>query len=110
MNKQIKLTYKGKDYILEYNRNSIKQIELEGFVANKFSDQPGTMLPLAFKGAFYKNHRFIKQEIIDDIFSHLKNKQGLITILSEMIGECYTSLMSDEDVEGDEGNAEWEIV
>lgn len=109
-NKKIKINYKDKEYILEYNRKTVSDLENMGFVASEFASKPATMLPLAFRGAFLKNHKFIKQDLIDEIFAHIKNKQELISSLSEMIVECYQSLMSDE-VEGDgEGNASWEII
>ncbi len=110
-NKKIKITYNDKEYILEYNRKTIGDIEQMGFVASQFVDKPATMLPIAFKGAFLKNHKFVKQEIIDEIFSHMTDKQALIGELSNMILECYQSLTEDEVDEKDkEKNAHWEIV
>lgn len=109
-NKQIKLNYKDKEYILEYNRKTVSDLEGLGFVASQFADKPATMLPLAFRGAFLKNHKFVRQEIIDEIFEHISDKQGLISQLSGMIMECYQSLMSNNDEDGDKGNVAWEIV
>ena len=37
MNKKIEFTYKGKDYVLEYNRNAIRLYEEEGFVGEKYT-------------------------------------------------------------------------
>lgn len=110
VSKQIKLTYEGKDYVLEYNRASVREMENRGFVASEMASKPATMLPIAFEGAFIKNHRFVKYGTIDKIFSHIKNKQDLISQLSTMIVDCYNSLMNDEVEADDEGNALWEIV
>lgn len=109
-NKKIKINYKDKEYILEYNRKTVSDLEGMGFVASEFANKPATMLPLAFRGAFLKNHKFLKQEIINEIFEHIPNRQGLIAQLSEMISECYQSLMGDEVEEDAQGNASWEIV
>lgn len=109
-NKKIKLNYKGKEYILEYNRKTVSDLENMGFIASEFANKPATMLPLAFKGAFLKNHKFLKQEVIEEIFGHITDRQGLIAQLSEMIVECYQSLMGDEVKEDAEGNASWEIM
>ena len=109
MNKKIKMNYKGKEYILEYNRKSVSELENLGFVATELSDKPATMLPLAFRGAFLKNHKFLNKDLIDEMFEHISDKQKLISTLSEMMAECYTSLMSDGQ-EDAEGNASWEIV
>lgn len=109
-NKKIKLTYDGKDYTLEYTRQTISQLEQRGFVAADLAEKPATMLPMAFAGAFLKNHKLVKQEIIDEIFENIKDKQGLIGKLSEMLVECYQSLMNDVETENDKGNAVWEIM
>ena len=55
MNKQIKLTYDGVDYILEFDRMSIKMLENAGFNYSEFLDKPMTNVELAFTGAFIKN-------------------------------------------------------
>ena len=57
-NKKIKLNYKDKDYILEYNRKTVSDLENMGFVASEIASKPATMLPLAFRGAFLKNHTY----------------------------------------------------
>lgn len=109
-NKKIRINYNDKEYILEYNRKSVSDLESMGFIASEFANKPATMLPLAFKGAFIKNHRFVKQDIIDDIFNHISDRQGLISQLSEMIMETYQSLLSGDIAEDDKGNVSWEIV
>ena len=108
MNTKINLTYKGIDYTLEYDRMSVKLLENEGFSLRDFSERPMTNLELAFSGSFIKNHRKISQNIIDEIFSKMTNKEELVSTLSKMINECYESLM--EEPEGDEGNISWEAV
>lgn len=109
-NKKIKLNYKDKEYILEFNRKTITDLESMGFVLGEVTTKPATMLPLAFRGAFLKNHRFVKETVIDDMFEHISDKQGLIQKLSEMITETYTSLLNGEELEEDEKNVSWEIV
>ena len=109
MNTQINLTYKGVNYTLEYNRMAIKYIESQGFILDEFSTQPMSMIELAFKGAFYKNHRKVSHTLIEEIYDHCPDKDGLIEKITAMIAECYSSLM-DNPEEGDEGNATWEVV
>lgn len=106
MNTKINLTYKGVKYTLEYNRMTVKMIESEGFDFEKFSSQLMTMIGLAFKGAFYKNHRKVSQNLVDEIYSECKNKEKLMETISKMISECYETLTE----EPSEGNAEWEVV
>lgn len=109
MNTKINLTYKGVDYTLEYNRMAVKYIESEGFELEKFSKQPMSMVELVFTGAFYKNHRNISQNLLDEIYKNCKDKNKLIEVITKMITECYTSLMENPE-EGSEGNATWEVV
>ena len=107
MAKQLTFEHKGKTYTLEYTRESIKQMEREGFVASNIVTKPMTTLPQLFAGAFKANHRFdVKQKQIDEMFTLFKNKNALVDKLAEMYAEPMETLMDDEV---DEGNAiAWE--
>ena len=108
MAKQINFEYEGKEYTLEYTRESIKQMEREGFVASDIVNKPMNTLPKLFAGAFKAHHRFdTKQKKIDEIFELFKNKQALVEKLAEMYSEPMETLMDDESIDG--GNAiAWE--
>lgn len=106
MAKQLILNDKTGDYTLEFNRRSIEQMERMGFVAGDVTDKPMTVLPALFAGAFMKNHRKVKRDVIDSIFSRAKNKQELVGKLAEMYNEPIEALM--DEPEEDEGNATWE--
>lgn len=102
MAKQLNFEYKGKEYTLEYTRETVKQMEREGFVAADVVSKPMVSLPKLFSGAFKAHHRFdIKQKQIDEIFEQIKNKGALIEKLAEMYHEPMETLMDDVD----EGNA-----
>ena len=105
MNKQLKFTYKDKEYCLEYTRKSVAQMEKSGFVASNIEDKPMTTLPALFAGAFLANHRFVKQEIIDEIFAKMTNKSELIGKLAEMYNEPLMTLI--DEPEETEGNVDW---
>ena len=105
MNKQLKFTYQDKEYILEYTRRSVEQMEKSGFIASDIQDKPMTVLPALFRGAFLANHRFVKTDIIDEIFSKMTNKADLIGKLSEMYNEPIMALV--DDPEESEGNVDW---
>ena len=106
MSKQINFTYKGKDYTLEYTRESVKQMEREGFVANDILTKPMLTLPKLFAGAFKAHHKYdTKQKQIDEIFELFNSKQALVEKLAEMYAEPMETLLDDVD----EGNAiAWE--
>lgn len=102
MAKQINLNYKGKDYCLEYTRETVKQMEREGFVVNDILTKPMLNLPKLFAGAFKAHHKFdAKQKIIEEIFDTLENKGALVEKLVEMYSEPLESLIDDC---GDEKN------
>lgn len=106
MGKQLNFEYKGKEFTLEYTRETVKQMEREGFVANDIITKPMNTLPKLFAGAFKAHHKYdAKQKDIDEIFDLFSNKEALIEKLAEMYHAPFESLMEDAD----EGNAiAWE--
>lgn len=109
MSKKIEFDYEGQHYVLEYNRQAIVLMEQNGFIAEEYAKKPMTMIGLAFKFAFYKNHAKTTQEQIDKIFEEFPNKQELNSALISMIGECYDSLI-EGNADKESKNIEWKIV
>lgn len=105
MAKQLKFSYQGKDYTLEYTRKTVEMMEKQGFVAEDAKTKPMTTLPALFAGAFMAHHRFIKQEVIDEIYAKMPNKGDLIGKLAEMYNEPIMTLM--DEPEESEGNLNW---
>lgn len=108
MNTKIKLTYKGVDYVLEYDRATIKLLEANSFDITSFLEKPLTNIDLAFAGAFIKNHRKTNQTLIDEIYKSCPDKTGLMNALIKMIQETYDALL--DEPEENEGNAKWEVL
>ena len=105
MSKQLNFEHNGIKYTLEYTRRSVEQMEREGFVAEDIQTKPMTMLPTLFAGAFKAHHRFVKSEVINEIFSKMTNKGELIGKLAEMYNEPIMALI-DEPAESSE-NLTW---
>lgn len=105
MAKQLHFTYDGKDYTLEFTRRTIAEMEKKGFIASDITDKPMTTLPALFAGAFLAHHRFVKEDIINDIYSKLTKKEDLIGKLAEMYNEPILALV--EEPEKAEGNLDW---
>ncbi len=105
MSKVLEFTYKGKDYQLTFTRKSVERMERSGFVASDIGEKPMTTLPALFAGAFITNHPFVKKDVIDEIYSHMTNKQELIGKLAEMYNEPIAALM--DEPEEDAGNVNW---
>ena len=105
MSKQLNFEYKGIKYTLEFTRRTVEQMEREGFVADDLKAKPVTMLPTLFAGAFKAHHKFVKPDVIDEIYSKMTNKADLIAKLAEMYNEPIMALI-DEPVESSE-NLTW---
>lgn len=105
MAKQLRFTYDGKDYTLEFTRRTVMEMEKKGFIASNITDKPMTMLPALFAGAFLAHHRWVKEDVINDIYSKLTNKEDLIGKLAEMYNEPIMALV--EEPENIEGNLDW---
>ena len=105
MSKQLNFKYNGIEYTLEFTRKSVEQMEREGFVADDIRTKPMSMLPTLFAGAFKAHHRYVKSDVIDEIFSKMTNKADLIGKLAEMYNEPIMALI-DEPAESSE-NLTW---
>ena len=108
MSTTVTITYQKQQYILEYSRNAVKQLEQQGFVVDQLGEKPMTMVPLLVYGAFIKNHKGIKRALVDEIYEHIVDKigdseDGFIQVLLEMYAETVNTLTDTSAV--DEGNA-----
>ena len=104
MGKQISFEHNNKEYTLEFTRETVKQMEREGFVAGDILTKPMLTLPKLFAGAFKAHNRFdVKQKQIDEIFELFKNKQALVEKLAEMYAEPMETLLDNDNI--DAGNA-----
>jgi hypothetical protein len=88
-------------------------MEQQGFILDKITDQPMTMVPLLVYGAFMKHNKGIKRSLVDEIYEHIADKvgdgeNGFIQTLLEMYSETVNVLMDNNSVE--EGNvATWKV-
>lgn len=106
---KINLTYDKKEYVLEYNRQSVKTMESQGFVLEELTTKPMTMIPLLFAGAFIKNHSGkdgVKRKVVDEIFNEINDKTALMEALMEMYADTLSTLTEDNG----EGNVTWAMV
>ena len=106
MAKQLNFEYKGKEYTLEYTRESVRQMEREGFKSSDVLEKPMLTLPKLFAGAFKAHHKWgTKPQDIEEIYNNFKNKDALFEKLAEMYNEPMEAMLD----EPDEGNAiAWE--
>lgn len=103
MAKQLIFSFDGKDYTLEFTRQTVRMMEEKGFIAGDIEDKPMSTLPSLFEGAFLAHHRFEKKETVNRIYAQLGKKHELIEKLAEMYNDPIQSLLD----EPEEGNVEW---
>lgn len=106
MSKTIEFSYQGKEYVLKFTRKTVGEMERKGFVLSDLVTKPMSTVLTLFAGAFLANHRYAKQELIEEIYSHFTNKQELVEKLSDMYNEPVETLI-EEPEEGSEGNVTW---
>ena len=97
MAKTITIPYKDREYVLEYSRETIEIMEKQGFNISAIEDKPMTILPMLFEGAFLKNHRFVKKEVIREIFAMMGNKMDLVQRLAIMYNEPIEAMLDEPD-------------
>ena len=107
MAKTLNFTFEGKEYVLEFTRDTVRAMERAGFIADDLLNKPMTLFPELFAYAFQAHHRWdTKRKDIDRIFAAMPNRAELLTKLVEMYRDPLTELM--EDPEGAaEGNVSW---
>lgn len=103
---KIVLNYENKEYVLEYNRQSVKTMEGQGFVLDEIATKPMTMIPMLFSGAFIKNCKGTKRSVIDEMFDGISDKSALMEALVTMYAETLSTLTDDSR----EGNVSWTLT
>lgn len=106
MAKQIRFTYDGMSYTLEFNRAAVVSMERDGFRAEHLAEKPASALPALFAGAFIMHHPYMKRDKIDAIYARMTNRHQLMQTLAEMYNEPIQALL--EEPEENEGNLNWE--
>ena len=97
MAKEIHFTYDGKDDTLEYTRRTVQQMETEGFSISKVTETPAISIPMLFAGAFKAHHKWMKPNVIEEIYAQMPNKDKLIERLAEMYNDSLATLMDEPD-------------
>jgi len=89
MAKQIAFTYDNKEYVLEFTRSSIRQMERNGFDSAKAEASPMTAAYALFSGAFIAHHRNIDSRKVDEIFDKIGDLSEWASDLLEMYKDTF---------------------
>lgn len=107
MAKELNFTYEGKEYALGFSKNTIRQMEAQGFVASDIKSKPLSVLEDLFTGAFLLHHKFVKPEVIAAIYERMPDKKKMVEALGEMYSEHIENLMAEP--ENPEENVNWTL-
>ena len=99
MAKTLNFKVDGKDYTLEFTRNTVIDTERMGFSLNKIGDQPVGMTDILWKGAFLAHHDTLTIGEVEALYEKI-DKHGLLDALIELYRAPIESLF-----EEDEGNS-----
>lgn len=103
-------TSDGKKYKLGFTRNSIKQMEANGFNFSEYQNRPLTTTMELIEGAFRTYNPKMSEEKIYEIYSQMENKTEFLAALTQMVEEPLKILMSPES-DGDKGkNVSWKVI
>lgn len=100
------VSYKGKDYTLEFTRTTVSQIEKRGFSLDDLTKAGGTMGLLLVVGAFQANHPSLSEDKRIEIYKAWKPEKGengekrtRISILADMYVDSIKWLFDDDESE-----------
>lgn len=108
---EIKLSFDGKEYSLTYTRESVRQMERQGFSFVGFAngEKPATYSAQMFEGAFIARHRKMSRKAITEIYDHLDDKADLLAALAELYNATLETMV-DTAAEDDGKKATWARV
>ena len=107
MAKAIRFTYDDEEYVLQFTKRTIREMENQGFRIREVQDKPMTLWPMFFKGAFLANHRKTKDSVIEAIYKAMPNKDALIDAMIELYDEPYSAMM--EEPGDTDPNVNWTL-
>lgn len=106
MTSKIKFVYNERPYVLEFTRDSVKKMEKKGFDAAEVVKKPMSLLPELFAGAFIAHHPFVREKLINEIYTAFDDKGELLNALCEM----YSLVIEDfvAELEKSNNGLKWE--
>ena len=105
MAKKVEFEIDDTQYTLEFSRRTQTTMERNGFRIDQLGDQPQTMIPMLFRGAFIMHHPRIKEEEVNRIYKLLGDKEELIKALVDCYSDTTATLF--DEPEEDSKKVQW---
>lgn len=102
----------GKEYTLDFDLDSVRFAEAQGFEWDDISTKPGTMIPILWFSAFRRYHKKVTRNETDTMLEELG---GFNKKLSDKLAALYFQALSgiistdDDENEGEAKNGNWTL-
>ena len=111
--RQLKLKINNKEYVLEFNRTSIKWLEAVGFDLEEFNRKPITFREYLWTCLFLKNHQDVNPTLAIKLMDTYASEHGenMVNKVVKFAFEEYTSFINAlTDTNSEKTEEELEIV
>lgn len=102
----INFSYKDKDYELKYTRDTVRQMQNNGFSLSYIDTKSIDTIEKLFAGAFLAKHKSTKKDLVLEIFAKMPDKEKLLEKLLYMYEETLETLMEEPS---DDEKLEWTV-
>lgn len=92
--RKLKIKIKDNDYTLEMNRESIKWLEANGFVASEFDKKPVTYYDLVWHSLFLKNHPSVNKSLAEKLMDSYSEEGKNVSLVLEFALEEYSNFIN----------------
>lgn len=102
----------GEEYTLDFDLDSVRFAEAQGFEWDELPTKPGTMIPILWFSAFRRYHKRVSRKDADDMLLKIG---GFNKKLSDKLAALYFQALSgiistdDEENEDEVKNADWTV-
>ena len=92
MAKELTVSFDGKEYVLGFNRDTVRQMERRGFDVSAAEARPMSSVYDLFSGSFLAHHRGVDQKKISEMFDRIGDISELAESLLEMYRDPFETL------------------
>lgn len=108
--RKLKLKINDKDYTLEFNRDSIKWLEANGFSIEDFDKKPLTYYDLLWYGLFLVNHRDVNPNLAMKLMESYGKEHKVAQVVKFAIDEYNAFMYALADINSEKNDETLEII
>ena len=108
--KKLKVKINEKDYTLEFNRDSIKWLEANGFSIEDFDKKPLTYYDLLWYGLFLVNHKDVNPNLALKLMEAYSKEHKVSQVVRFAIEEYNAFMYALADINSEKNDETLEII